>query len=205
LRGTGSKTLRIDDACVPAHRIVAEADLRHGSGPGAAMHASPTYRMPLDAVFPIPLIGTAIGAASGAVSALADRLRGRGPAADSVTPAQVSGHLRLGHASARLDAALRLLSYNCRELVDHLSADRALSAAERTRYSLHYSMACEMCVDAVETAFLGAGGSSILDTDPFQRYWRDAHAAASHKAFNWDGFRALHGQQVASGAEVVSV
>ena len=43
-----------------------------------------------------------------------------------------------------------------------------------------------MCVEAVEDLFRAAGASSLDESSPIQRHWRDVHAVAQHVANNLD-------------------
>ncbi len=51
LRGTGSKSVMVDEAFVPEHRTVRYDQLVTGQAPGGKLHNNPLYRAPLWAVF----------------------------------------------------------------------------------------------------------------------------------------------------------
>ena len=77
LCGTGSKNVIVDNAFVPAHRMVTFAALSSGAAPGAALHASPLYRIPFMAMLPLALAAPACGIAQDALDAFLDLARGR--------------------------------------------------------------------------------------------------------------------------------
>jgi alkylation response protein AidB-like acyl-CoA dehydrogenase len=66
LRGTGSKSIILDNVFVPTERILTDAQIRSGTTPGAAVHDGPAYRVPGWAVFifslsaiPVPAVRAA--------------------------------------------------------------------------------------------------------------------------------------------------
>lgn len=73
LSGTGSKNLVVEDAFVPAHRILSFAAATSGDTPGSRVHDNPLYRIPLLAYFPPALASTAVGAAKGALASYISR------------------------------------------------------------------------------------------------------------------------------------
>jgi hypothetical protein len=75
MRGTGSKTIRVARAFIPAHRAVRAADMAAGTSPGAQHHRRPIYRMPWRDIAPFSLIGVPIGIGRAAVAAFAESLR----------------------------------------------------------------------------------------------------------------------------------
>ena len=50
--GTGSNDIAVNDVFVPAHRVVDLAMVRDGTSPGAQLHDSPIYKMPM-----LPVLG----------------------------------------------------------------------------------------------------------------------------------------------------
>ncbi|HKW38389.1 MAG TPA: acyl-CoA dehydrogenase family protein, partial [Burkholderiales bacterium] len=81
LAGTGSNDIVVGGLFVPAHRVLGISKLKGGPTPGSAANPGYLYRMPVFASFPFTLIGPALGAARGALEAVADGLAGRSSAA----------------------------------------------------------------------------------------------------------------------------
>src|SRR5258707_649332 len=67
LSGTGSKTLVIDDAFVPAHRALTFRETTSGRTPGSRFHDNPGFAIPMLSNIPSCLAATAVGAAAGAL------------------------------------------------------------------------------------------------------------------------------------------
>jgi 3-hydroxy-9,10-secoandrosta-1,3,5(10)-triene-9,17-dione monooxygenase len=62
------------------------------------------------------------------------------------------------------------------------------------RYRRDVCFATNMCIEAVDMVNLGFGAEALFTDRPLQRYFRDAHAVASHIAFNMDVAASAHGR-----------
>lgn len=198
MRGTGSKTLVVRDAHVPAHRVVRELDIRLGTTPGATS-GSVLYRVPLPSGFPFALIGPSLGAVHGLLDITSDALRRNlrpsGPEVPGLAPAAI----RLGEVQVRLRAVRGLIGAHIADAMQLLSSGASLSPDEIGGHSLNFSYAAHECVGMAQLLMELAGGSSMAEANPVQRFWRDIHVAISHKAFDWDGFRLRRGQALLAG------
>jgi len=186
LRGTGSKSILVRDAFIPAHRAVRFADLARGEGPGAALYESRIYRLPYDSIWPLSLPGAAVGAARGAISAFtaatSARLGGLSPLHQATNGTALA---RLAKAAAQVDAAMSLLVGDA-TAADQAADGTAFDDLEKARRHRNLAFAVQQCRDAVGTLYEASGGSGVYLTGPMQRWWRDVNAAASHVAFTWD-------------------
>lgn len=197
LRGTGSKSLVVNDAFIPAHRAVRFADLGAGTTPGSRLHPGGLYRLPFDSVWPYSLAGAAVGAARGALEQFAEATRKRLGAAPPLVQASNGTALqRLAKASVQLDAATELLLKNCRE-ADAATEDTVFDNLTRARRHRDLSWSVQQCRDAVNTLYEASGGSGIYESEPMQRWWRDVNAAAEHVAFTWDVASVAYGRAAA--------
>jgi resorcinol 4-hydroxylase (FADH2) len=68
LAGTGSKNIVARDAFVPAHRVLAFAELADAAAPGMRTNANPVYRQSFLAVLPIAIVAPVLGMAEGALA-----------------------------------------------------------------------------------------------------------------------------------------
>jgi alkylation response protein AidB-like acyl-CoA dehydrogenase len=187
MRGTGSRSIRIADAFIPAHRAVSITDLAQGTSPGATLHhASAGYSAPFPVAQPFSLIGAPLGMARGALDLLCDSLE---PRLVGMAPEQAGeqGALlaRLARASADIDAAEALILRDA-QMLDTAARPAELSAIQRAAIQRDFAFVAQSCRRAVSSLFEAAGGGGIYDSSALQRAWRDANAAAAHTAFNWD-------------------
>ncbi len=106
LRGTGSDTVTIDKAFVPAHRTMTMDLMREAQSPGAEVNESPLYRVPVVAIYEYAQLGPAIGAARGAVDAWIEWSK---PKVHSYTGEQVAANspqqIRLATVEGKIDMA----------------------------------------------------------------------------------------------------
>lgn len=186
LRGTGSKSLVVADAFIPAYRAVRFADLGNGNAPGADLHEGGLYRQAYDTVWPFSLPGAVIGAARAALAVFTESTRHRIQSLPPVAQAANATALaRLAKAASQIDAATALLVKDAEE-ADDSPAEPIFDALEKARRSRNLAYAVQLVRDAVNALFEASGGSGVYETEAMQRWWRDVNTAAQHVAFTWD-------------------
>lgn len=201
LAGTGSKTIVVKDAFVPAHRVATFADLLTGQAPGTKVHANPGYRQPMLAVVPQCLLAPVLGMARGALDSFVDQISTR------TTRGAVAGgsnkmiefptvQLRVAEATASIDAAQLMIQRDLRETLEVVERGQQVDIAMRMRNRLTHTFATRLLVQAVDSVFAAAGGSALGLKHPVQRFWRDIHAAGSHISLNWDAVGSMYGQHL---------
>lgn len=196
MRGTGSRSIKIDDLFIPEHHSVRAADMLAGTSPGTALHTGPLYRMKFADVVPFSLVGAPLGMARGAVRSLSAGLSGRlKDASEQQVAEQSSTIARVAEASSDIDAALTLVLADA-ALIDGATAPDSLSPLERARIPRDWAYATQRSRYAVNRVFEAAGGSGIYNSSEIQRIWRDVNSAAQHGAFSWDGAMANYGRSL---------
>jgi alkylation response protein AidB-like acyl-CoA dehydrogenase len=181
LRGTGSKSILVEDAFIPEHRTVRFADLLAGRGPGADLHASPIYRLPFRMALPFSLAGTPIGAARAGLE-LYRRSQVRKAAGSAPSDAVA---LRYAEASGSVEAGYQLIRATAASL-NEPRGDTPLTMPEQTVIGRNLAMGVKLARTGLNQIFEGSGGSGVYTTEAIQRVWRDGNTASSHIAFNWD-------------------
>jgi alkylation response protein AidB-like acyl-CoA dehydrogenase len=198
LRGTGSKTIMINDAFIPEERVVLQKDLSEGKGLGATMYGSPLYCAAMDFTFSLPIGAPVIGVARAAVRELEGRIRKRLESSNYRIVAEQTGTLtRLAEAGAQIDAAQALLVNTARRFCFIPAAEAtALDKAECRR---NVAFATQLCRHAANSVFEAAGASNLYEGSDLQRLWRDSNVASMHHGSMWD----VHG--LAYGREAVGL
>jgi alkylation response protein AidB-like acyl-CoA dehydrogenase len=188
LKGTGSKTIVVDDVFIPANRAVASSDMAAGTSPGARLHANPQYAAPSVCIFTPPLAGTAIGAARGFLHAFEARLRSRLGVADPQQAGEQAGTMiRWAKACADVDAARALLLQNAARF--SRTPANQINEVDTACCRRDQAYSATLARQAVNSLFESSGASALFESSHLQRLWRDTNAAAAHHGLTWD----IHG------------
>jgi 3-hydroxy-9,10-secoandrosta-1,3,5(10)-triene-9,17-dione monooxygenase len=193
MRGTGSNDVVVKDVFVPAHRAIDPNRAGDGDWTGWELHQRLSYRLPLRSMTAWDLAAPLVGIAQGAVDAFTARVQAAStPGRTAESPAL---QLRLAEASAEVDAARALHRHDIRELLGKAARGEALTERDRARYRRDKAFIAKLCVRAVDRLFDGSGARAVMDSEPIQRFHRDAHAASHHAALNWDVMAEGFGRQ----------
>jgi alkylation response protein AidB-like acyl-CoA dehydrogenase len=183
LRGTGSRSLLLDDVFVPAHRSILLRDLYDGTTPGALVHPDyPLLRAPRGLVVPFSLTPVAFTLGRRALSFVAKSLstrlsRGTRMLAESEVVQQ-----QLGEASAEIETAVLTMHARreeTRTLVDS-GAPIPPDAVLRNRRDIAF--AAWQVRRGIERLVELSGARAVYDTDPLQSLWRDVVTICTHTA-----------------------
>jgi 3-hydroxy-9,10-secoandrosta-1,3,5(10)-triene-9,17-dione monooxygenase len=186
MAATGSNDVVVKDALVPEHRLLDLMSTRAGASPGGQAHPHYLFSLPLFAVFAHCLVGTALGAAQGALDQVVESLSGKVSVANVKLAEQPTVQARIAEATAEIEAARALLQADRARINDGGRLRLLPDDETRVRYRLNVGYAAKLCVQAIERLLPIVGGRGLELSDPFQRAWRDAHAVAQHIALSWD-------------------
>ncbi|MEV7088427.1 acyl-CoA dehydrogenase family protein [Streptomyces sp. NPDC093085] len=176
MRATGSHTLLVEDAFVPAARSFPYADLLRGAGPEDGPGA-PCYRVPHKAVNGLAFAAPALGATRALVRGWSDW--------GAPQPEVV-------RAGAEADAAQLLLERTAAEA--DRGAGGALSTARATR---DCAVAAELLGVAAGRVFRAYGTRGQSSAHPAQRVWRDVTTATTHAALRFPAAVTAYGAAAA--------
>jgi alkylation response protein AidB-like acyl-CoA dehydrogenase len=200
LRGTGSKSIALDNVLVPEHRVLSHAAMSQGTAPGAAVHDGWLYCAPVWTFVPFTISAPANGIACGALEAFIGEMKGRESSFDHSALAKKPGmHLRLAEASAMADAGDLLYKRSFRETMDKLESGETLSLEHRARSRRDQGYSVLLAKRACETLLAGMGGRGLFEANPVQRAYRDLVAVSGHVVANWDAPAYSYGQIMLGG------
>ena len=194
LRGTGSTDYTMEDV------FVADNYVKHHSLLEEAVLPDRRY---VYAAFNVPMLSAvALGAARGAVDALTELFGGK---VDRRNQRLVAGafdkQADLGIATATVDSARAYLYNTTARAWELTMAGEELPRELRAAMRLACTHAVTASVDAADRAHRAAGASSIYNSSPIDRLFRDAHAVAAHAFVRQttmaDGGQLLLGQEPA--------
>ncbi len=198
LAATGSRSCRVSKVFVPAHRMQASETCKGGPTVGSEYNPAPIYKAPIWALGGKMFVSPLMGLAQGALDLTLENLGAR----RSITGADLGGqptvHLRVAEADAAIDTARAVVDRDCRSAMHYARRGERPPTEERVRWRRNDAFAARLCIDAVEKLYQLAGARRLGTDDPFQRVWRDAHAAAAQITLAWD-LQALNAGRVAFG------
>jgi 3-hydroxy-9,10-secoandrosta-1,3,5(10)-triene-9,17-dione monooxygenase len=186
LRGTGSKSLKVNNVFIPEYRTVDSRACVGGPTRGSAVNPGPLYRMPLFAMFGHGIAGPAIGVARGAFDAVVEPMLARRSRGGIVLAEQSTVQLRLGEASVEIDAAWALLRTSSDEATAAAMAGTEPTLLDRVRWRRNAAYAATLSMRAVRRLHPLAGANGLHEDHPLQRAMRDVHAVCAHIALTWD-------------------
>jgi 3-hydroxy-9,10-secoandrosta-1,3,5(10)-triene-9,17-dione monooxygenase len=187
LRATGSKNIKVDDLFVADALTFDPADLRGGPTPGSTLNDGSLFRTPLLATFGFVLSGVAVGVGKGALENYIDVTSSRMTTYTGAKAAEFSAlHLKVGEASALLQAAELLLKNGLADLNRYTDADQVPDVLSKLSYRRDGTYAIKLATQAVDLIYGASGGRALFEDNPIQRAFRDIHAAAAHINNNWE-------------------
>jgi len=170
MRATGSHTVVVDDAFVPAHLSFPRGHMIVGR---ATDSTAACHNVPFQAVGGVTFIAPAVGAASGALKAALAGFAGR-----RRTP---SIDLELVRSSGRVDVSRHLVEQNA-QVLDTAGFTPALMA----RNERNVTFAAELCAEAANGLLRASGTGGLSESVPLQRFWRDVIGMTSHVALRYE-------------------
>ncbi|MFV2022764.1 hypothetical protein [Micromonospora sp. LOL_023] len=187
MRGTGSKTLVLDDVFVPYHRAFLREEMQRGH---AVNSTARCHTVPLRIASGVLFAAPALGAARGALAAWSTRIGRSEPTGGRLAAAETE----LARATGDADAAALLLERAAR------TADQeTVTATEAARNPMDCALAVEYLVGAAQRLSRAAGTSGQFIGEPLERFWRDLHFLASHAALRLDTAGVAYGEQLLRG------
>ena len=174
LRGTGSHDVSVSDELIPAARTASVLS-------DAPRHPGALYCFPLFGLLSIGIAAVALGIARGAIEDLVALAGAKTPAGSTKALAQRPVlQSQLAHAEASLRSARALMLEQARSAWASATAGQGIPVEQRVGLRLAASHATEASAAVVTAMYHAAGGSSIYDSSPLQRRFRDVHVATQH-------------------------
>lgn len=188
--GTGS-----NDIFVPTHLVVDLATVRDGTSPGAKLHESPIYRMPMLPVLGLTATAPLVGAARTAVRLYEERMQGRTVYGTSTKQAERAiAQSRLAHAKVEMDSIVNQL-YQVAGVVEEWGERREpCPELERARLRVDIGHIVRRSRNLVRDVVEACGASAHFLDNPLQRILRDLNTASCHTVFDLDLSTEIYGR-----------
>ena len=170
LRGTASDSYSVSDLYVPQAYSMARDDASERRQPGAL------YCFPIVNLFASGFAGVALALARGCLDDFVALARDKTPRGMSRTlreSAAVQG--QVGQCEARLRSARMLLLESLQTIWRDVGSQGVLSLDQRVTIRLAATNAIQNSKDVVDVVYHAAGGTSVFQSHPFERRFRDMH------------------------------
>ena len=204
LVGTGSRDVACEEIHVPDYMTLEPARTRGGPTPGTPHAPGLLYQLPVLGLFPHILVGPMIGIAQGAWDDYVAEIRER---VSTYNASPLAGHtqiqMKVAEAGALIQAARLLAHDSIREAERIAETGRMPTVEEKVRWRRDGAWAAQNCVRSVQILQSAIGAAGNYLSNPFQRRFRDMHAAAGQVQVNFDINGAEYGR-VALGLEPVN-
>lgn len=195
MAGTGSNDIVATEVFVPEHRMIDMGHMREGRAPGALLHDSAIFRMPMLPFLGITAAIPAVGLARSAVAAFRERLdlrivhgtttkQGEKPAAQ----------MRLAEADMHARTAEILLRDAARQCMDLGRKGGPFTPEERIHLRVQIAFVMDASRRAIRMVCEGAGSSAQALSSPLQRALRDINVMSSHIVYDLDLALELQGR-----------
>ena len=189
LRGTGSKNIEVEDAFIPAHRALEVSTAGDSDLSAWELHEQDRYRVPIPVLLGWDLVAPMVGLAKGMIDEFVGRLAGTSGPGRTADSAAI--HLRLSQACAEVDAAEALMERDVSETLRKGRDGERFSTLERAKFRRDKAFCTQLGLQAANRLFDLSGGHALFDSEPLQRFHRDAQAVAHRDGLIMD----LGGQQ----------
>ena len=189
LRGTGSKTIVLNDIFIPEYRTVTRLAVAAGEAPGREVNTHPMYGAPEPANFTGAMSVPAIGAAVGLVELFRQRLGSRIQIPENTNSPYLPEGMaqtmaRLATASATIDSCHALMLLNAQRYARRPVGLVPIEEDMRLRRDMTFT--AQQARRAANVLYEESGGSSLSENSVLQLFWRDTNAAAAHRGLMWD-------------------
>ncbi len=181
LRGTGSRSLILNDVFVPRHRSVLLSDLYQGTTPGAAVH--PDYsllRAPRGALVPFSLPGVGFTLARRALALVSESLRTRLSRGIRVMGESEVAQQQLGLAAAEIETAGLIVNARRADTLALVDSGHPVLPEMAARNRRDIAFALWQARAGMERLVELAGARTVYNADPLQGLWRDLATISTH-------------------------
>ncbi|MDE2778130.1 MAG: acyl-CoA dehydrogenase family protein [Chloroflexota bacterium] len=189
LKGSGSKDIAVEDIFIPAHRVVEVSTAGDSDLSGWQLHGQDRYRVPVPVMLGWDLVAPMIGLARGMIDEFVEKLSGTSGPGRTADSSAI--HLRLSQACAEVDAAQALMEGDVAETLRKGREGEPFTTLERARFRRDKAFCTQLGLQAVNRLFDLSGGHALFESEPMQRFHRDAQAVAHRDGLIMD----LGGQQ----------
>lgn len=181
LRGTGSKTLKLDGVFVPEHRTDCFIPLGNGQSKGFGSNPSEIYHAPFRNHFSLGFSAVSLGIAKRFLDLYREKTATRVRAYTGSKAAEsVPSYMRLSESALQLRAAESAIKLDWQQIAQACAQRRMPTPNEDATWRSNQSWVTSQAIDAVNRLHTASGGSAWFDDNDLQRLWRDSKITGAH-------------------------
>ena len=182
MKGTGSKSLVMQNAFVPEHRTHRVIDEYADTNPGYTVNDRPLYRFGRMGIFWTTIACVAVGAATGGLNAFLDDTRVRVNRLGTGTPVAENPflQLRLANGLLRVEGVRQRLGLTWNAIYDRCCQGEPPSRLQRVRARFEAADANAASFEGFAEVYANAGGSAAAMRNPLQLFFRDLMTMRNH-------------------------
>lgn len=187
LRGTGSRSIVLEDVFVPEHRAIDREVLLAKGGPGLEVNTGPLYQVPQGVVYTTVAAAPALGAGWAFYEEFkvqASRYKRR--VDQALFSQEKTVLLRMADARAALSDAEIVSTFRQREAYERTIADDPMSQEELARSIFDISRCARAAQFVASLLMPNLTAGVVYDSNPLQRLYRDILTARQHGTQNVD-------------------
>lgn len=184
LCGTGSNDIVVEDAFVPAHRVMREKDMFNIDVPGKHANPGALYRIPFAQLFNRTVSTTSLGSLRRALETFVQATREKRA---TYTGARLAADTTIQEAVAEVKVILNDMELRLKSDLAELDARAEANdwpIERRAELGHHTTSMVNNCVKAIDLLMLFSGGKAIYLGNQIQRAFLDIHCARAHVANN---------------------
>ena len=187
MAGTGSNDIAIKDAFVPGYLRQQLTDMRAGDSPGADIHKTATYRMPMLPVLGLTAAAPAVGCAKKTVDLFKQSLLQRMVyGTQNKLSDRALAQSKLAHLTVRLNNTEQALLQIASEVMQWGESGDICPDIARAAFRVRIGHVVRDARNIVRDVSEASGSSAHNLQNPLQRALRDLETASCHTVFDLD-------------------
>jgi len=187
MAGTGSNDIAIKDAFVPGYLRQRLTDMRAGDSPGAGIHKTATYRMPMLPVLGLTAAAPAVGCAKKTVDLFKQSLLQRMVyGTQNKLSDRALAQSKLAHLTVRLNNTEQALLQIAREVTQWGESGDICPDIARAAFRVRIGHVVRDARNIVRDVSEASGSSAHNLQNPLQRALRDLETLSCHTVFDLD-------------------
>ena len=187
MAGTGSNDIAVKDAFVPGYLRQQLTDMRAGDSPGAAIHKTATYRMPMLPVLGLTAAAPAVGCAKKTIDLFKQSLLQRMVyGTQNKLSDRALAQSKLAHLTVRLNNTEQALVQIAREVTQWGESGEICPDIARAAFRVRIGHVVREARNIVRDVSEASGSSAHNLQNPLQRALRDLETLSCHTVFDLD-------------------